>query len=106
MITTFNSGIGIQSYSRLAFSNESGFTRFLATVGIDAETEGRGDCVMRVEGDGISLWSARVRGGEVAVDVDVSIEGISEVVLIVEPGEQFDLADHADWAKARFLKSE
>ncbi len=105
-IKKFNSGIGTKSYSRLVFANENGFTRFLATAGIDMETEGRGDCVMRVEGDGISLWSARIRGGEAAIQINVNIEGISRVALIVEPGEQFDLADHANWANARFLKSE
>ena len=78
----------------------------VATVGIDAETEGRGDCVMRVEGDGIALWSQRIRGDDNAVEIDVDISGIREVALIVDPGEQFDLADHADWAEARFLKTD
>jgi hypothetical protein len=61
---------------------------------------------MRVEGDGITLWSQRIRGGEPSVEIDVDISGISQVALVVDPGEQFDLADHADWARARFLKTE
>lgn len=105
-IKSFGNGIGTSSFSRLVFANTNEFSRFVATVGIDAETEGRGDCEMRVEGDGISLWSQRIRGGDAAVDVDVDISGISQIALIVEPGEQFDLADHADWAQARFLKTE
>jgi len=104
-VQTFENGIGTSSYSRLVFQNTKDFSRFLATVGIDAETEGRGDCEMRVEGDGITLWSQRIRGGEAAVEIDVDISGISQIALVVDPGEQFDLADHADWAKARFLKT-
>jgi hypothetical protein len=105
-IATFDNGIGVSSWSRIVFENTNDFSRFQATVGIDAETEGRGDCEMRVEGDGITLWSQRIRGGEVAIDVDVDISGISQIALIVDPGEQFDLADHADWARARFLKTD
>ena len=104
-IQTFANGIGTSSYSRLVFENTKNFSRFLATVGIDAETEGRGDCEMRVEGDGITLWSQRIRGSDTAVEIDVDISGIGKIALVVDPGEQFDLADHADWAKARFLKT-
>ena len=105
-IKTFGSGIGISSYSRLVFENENEFNRFAATVGIDAETEGHGDCVMRVEGDGIALWSQRIKGDDTATEINVDISGIREIALIVDPGEQFDLADHADWANARFLKTD
>ncbi len=105
-IQKFDNGIGTSSFSRLVFENTKEFSRFLATVGIDAETAGRGDCIMRVEGDGITLWSQRIRGGELAVDINVNITGIRQIALIVDPGEQFDLADHADWARARFLKTE
>jgi len=104
-VQKFENGIGTSSYSRLVFENTKDFSRFLATVGIDAETEGRGDCEMRVEGDGITLWSQRIRGSDSAVDIDVDISGISQIALVVDPGEQFDLADHADWARARFLKT-
>jgi hypothetical protein len=102
----FDNGIGVQSFSRLVFANDRGFGRFLCVAGIDGETNGRGDCVMRVEGDGITLWTQRIRGDEEAVEVDVDISGISQVALVVELGEQFDLADHANWARARFLKTE
>lgn len=104
-VQKFENGIGTSSYSKLVFDNTKDFSRFLATVGIDAETEGRGDCEMRVEGDGITLWSRRIRGSDTAVEIDVDIAGISQIALVVEPGEQFDLADHADWARARFLKT-
>jgi hypothetical protein len=101
----FAKGLGVQSYSRLVFENTNEFDRFRAVAGIDNETNGRGDCQMTVLGDGIELWSGRVQGGQPAADVDVDIEGINQVELIVHPGEQFDLADHADWADARFIRT-
>ena len=102
----FAKGLGMQSYSSLQFANDKEFTRFKATVGIDAETNGRGDCVMKVVSDGISLWSSRVTATQDPIAVDVDITGMQNIELIVEPGEQFDLADHADWANARFVKTQ
>jgi NPCBM/NEW2 domain len=101
----FTNGIGMRSWSRLAFASEARFDRLLAQVGIDAETGGKGDCVVSVRGDGISLWSSRIRGGEPAIPVDVEITGLQRVELLVEPGEQFDLADHVDWVDARLVRT-
>ena len=98
-------GIGTQSFSRLSFANTNEFDRFRAVVGIDAETGGRGDCQMVVQGDGIELWSKRVKAAEDPIQVDLDIAGIKEIALIVNPGEDFDLGDHADWGDARFLKT-
>jgi hypothetical protein len=104
-VTTFNKGLGTQAFSTLVFENSRSFDRFAATVGIDAETNGRGDCQMVVLGDGIELWSKRVRASDGPQDILLEITGIQQVSLIVYPGEQFDLGDHADWGNARFLRT-
>jgi len=103
-LQTFRKGIGTQSYSELQFANTNQFERFQAIAGIDAETQGRGDCQMSVYADGIKLWSQRISGDTPPATIDVDISGMAMVTLIVEPGEQFDLADHADWADAKFVK--
>lgn len=101
----FNKGIGTHSWSSLVFANERSLDRLIATVGIDSETKGRGDCRMIVRGDGIELWAGRVTGTSGPQAIDVSVRGIDEVELEVVPGEEFDLADHANWCEARFIKS-
>jgi hypothetical protein len=102
---TFKKGIGTHSWSSIVFSNDREFDRLVAVAGIDAETGGRGACRMIVRGDGIELWAAEVTGSSGLQVLDVSIEGIGEVELEVVPGKNFDLADHADWCDARFLKT-
>lgn len=104
-ITTYSRGIGAQSYSNLTFENTRDFDRFSAVVGIDAETMGAGDCRMVVLGDGIELWSKRIKADEGPAKIDVEISGMKQVSLVVYPGEQFDLGDHANWCNARFLKT-
>ena len=101
---TYRKGIGTQSYSELEFANTNQFERFQAITGIDVETQGRGDCQMSVYADGIKLWSQRVTAETPPQKVDVDISGMASVTLVVEPGEQFDLADHANWADAKFVK--
>jgi len=85
--------------------NDAGFDRFSAIAGIAAETNGRGDCQMIVRGDGIELWSERVTGEGGPLEIDVDIEGLKEIVLVVSPGAEFDLGDHANWGEARFIKT-
>lgn len=104
-VRSFKKGLGMQASSRLVFANDAGFDRFSAVAGIAAETNGRGDCQMIVRGDGIELWSERVTGEGGPLEVDVDIEGLKEIVLMVSPGAEFDLGDHANWGEARFIKT-
>lgn len=103
-LQTYRKGIGTQSYCSLRFANTNQFERFQAVAGIDAETQGRGDCQMSVYADGIKLWSQRITADTAPASIDVDISAMAEVTLVVEPGQQFDLADHANWADAKFVK--
>jgi hypothetical protein len=105
-VKQFAKGLGMQSWSRIEFANEKEYTRFQATVGIDTETRGRGDCIVEVVSDGITLLSQRISAVEDPVEVDVDVSGMDAIALVVDPGEEFDLGDHVDWADARFVKTQ
>ncbi len=104
-VRTYDKGLGTHAACRLEFANDQEFDRFAATVGIDAETGGNGDCDVSVWADGIQLWSAQISGRSEPVDVDVDIAGMKRVTLVVRNGAHLDLGDHVDWAEARFLKT-
>ncbi len=101
----FDKGLGVHAYARLVYRNDAGYDRLNAIAGIDSETQGYGDCVFSVRGDGIELWSQRIRGTDDPVIVEVDVSNVQEISLIVEPGAQLDLADHANWCNARLLKT-
>lgn len=105
-IRTFENGIGTQSFTRMTFQVPDGFDTFAATIGIDRETDGLGDCEMIVEADGIRVWAGRVRGSDPARELKLEIRGARELTLIVDYGEDFDLADHADWCRARLIRTD
>lgn len=101
----FARGIGTRSASRLEFDVDGRYGRLVATVGIDAETEGRGDCEVSIWGDGVQLWGGEVTGRTDPLPVDLDISGIRRVTLVTRHGRHLDLGDHVDWADARFLQT-
>lgn len=101
----FEKGIGVHSRSSLTFDIDDGYDVLAATIGIDAETAGKGDCIFTVLGDGQPLYSQRVKGDEPARDISVPLSGVKQLTLLIEPGEDLDLADHADWCDVRVIKS-
>jgi NPCBM/NEW2 domain len=101
---TFRRGVGVSAYSKLVVPNPGKFEKLLGWVGIDAETEGRGNCRVLVRGDGITLFDRQILGNAPALPLDLDVSGVEQIELIVEPGEQFDLSDHVDFANLRMTK--
>jgi len=100
----FERGLGVAARTVLVYRADGKFDRFSAYIGLDDETQGRGNCVFVVRGDGRELAREKMSGGEKPRKLDVDIRGVEEVELIVEPGKDYDLADHADWCDACFLR--
>jgi len=102
---TFVKGIGVQARSQLTLNAGGEFELMTATIGIDAEAAGRGDCEFIVLADGRELFRKRMRGIDPPSDLRVDIQGVTKVTLLVEPGEDLDIGDHADWCDACFIRS-
>jgi hypothetical protein len=102
---TFTKGIGVQAYSRLTFEAGAKFDVFTATIGIDDATAGRGDCLFVVLGDDQELFRKRMKATDAPSDLRVDIRGVKNVSLVVEPGEDLDLGDHADWCDACLIRT-
>lgn len=100
---TFEKGLGVHSRCSLTFDKDKQFDLFAATIGIDDETGGIGDCIFVVLGDGKELFKQRVRAKDKPTDLRINVSGYQQITLLVEPGEDLDLSDHADWCDARFI---
>jgi hypothetical protein len=101
---TFEKGLGVHARSSLTFAADKKWDSFAATVGLDAEAHGKGDCIFVVLADGEPLLTRRMKGTDPPKEIQLAITGREKVTLMVEPGEGLDLADHADWCEARFIK--
>lgn len=100
----FDRGIGTHAYSKLVFDLAGNYDAFNATIGIDAAAERHGDCIFVVVADGQELARERMTGTTEAKELKLDISGVKQLTLIVEPGEDLDLADLANWADARVIK--
>lgn len=100
----FDRGIGTHAYSKLVFDLAGNYDAFHAIIGIDAAAERHGDCIFVVVADGQELARERMTGTTEPKELKLDIVGVKQLALIVEPGEELDLADLANWADARVIK--
>ena len=101
----YDKGIGVHARSSLTFAAGKQYDTLAAVIGIDAAAGGKGDCVFSVLGDGQPIYSQRVQGNDPPRVLKVEIGGYDEVTLLVEPGADLDLADHANWCDVRMIKA-
>lgn len=100
----YSNGIGVASHSRLEYQLKSEFATFCATIGIDAETDGHGECVFVVRADGSELAREPMKAADDPRKLQIDISGVQQLELIVESGADLDLADHANWCDACLLR--
>ena len=102
---TFEKGIGVHARSQLTFDTGDGYDLLVATIGIDAEAQGRGDCIFVVRADGREVFRQRVQGSDPPRDIRVDIQEARQIDLLVDPGAKLDLADHANWCEVRMVRT-
>jgi hypothetical protein len=103
---TFDKGIGVHARSQLTFALDGKYEKFAAVIGLDDVAGRKGDCIFVVTGDGRELFRQRMKGRDKPQPVRVDVRNVRRLVLLVEPGENLDIADHADWADAVLILPE
>jgi hypothetical protein len=103
--TAFEKGLGVHSFTELQYEIGSEYESLVATIGVDDSVRPRGSVVFRVLGDGEVLFdSGVVTGTDAARQMFVDVRSVEILTLIVDYGDDLDLADHADWGGARLLR--
>ena len=100
---SYTKGIGVHARSQLTYSTAGKYETFAAVIGLDDAARRKGDCLFIVRGDGRELFRKRVQGRDKPSLIRVNIRGVQRVILLVEPGNNLDIADHADWCDARLI---
>lgn len=98
-------GLGVHANSDLAFGLNGRFKTFHCEVGIASRMGRRGSVVFQVMGDGKELFkSPVVRGGDEALAISVSVEGVKRLELKAADAGDLDLGDAAIWGAARVVR--
>lgn len=101
---SFEKGIGVASNSRLVYRLNQEFRHLCGEIGIDQETNGRGNCVFVVRADGREMARIAMQGTDVPRKIQLDVKGVQLMELVVEAGSDLDLADHANWCDLCLLR--
>lgn len=101
----FDRGVGTHAVSTWLLDVGGKGKRFLASVGVDDETDNRAASVeFFVLGDRKVLWSSgTMKAGDGPRAADVDIAGVGTLGLLVTDAGDGISYDHADWADARIV---
>lgn len=102
--TPFRKGLAIHSRTDLAYRIPTGFRRFEAIAGIDAELRDQGHVQLIITGDGKPLFDAAISGSDPPKTIDLDIDGVRRLTILVDFGENLDIADHLLLGNARITK--
>lgn len=99
----FATGLGTHANSELIYDLERAFDRFEAWIGVDAAMlqHPQASIVFKVVTDGREVFNSGVmRVDSLAKRVSLTVNGVSELKLVVTDAGDGINADHADWAEA------
>jgi len=101
---TYTNGVATHSLSEL-YVELRGATRFIAEAGVDDSSDQADKrMVFQVIADDRLIWQSRpLRRGDRAVKIDLDVTPYTHLLLRVDPWQDGNAADHADWLNARFI---
>jgi len=100
----YSKGLAIHSRTEMVYRLAEPFARFSAIAGIDDRVRPYGHVRLVIRGDDKVLFDAAVSGVDPPRPLDVDIGGVRRLSILVDFGEDLDLADHLDLCDARLVK--
>lgn len=100
----YERGLAVRSRTELVYRLAGDFRRFLAVAGIDDRVRPAGHVRLVISGDDRELFAQTMTGSDEPLAIDVDITGVKRLKILVDFGEQLDIADCLDLCDARITK--
>lgn len=105
--TQYACGVGTHATAKIIVKLNSSALRFRCILGIDDETDGKGDVSYAFTGQGENGLSSviadgQIKGGSRPDEIDLDVNGFKYLIMSFSQGKN-DWDDHVDLANARFL---
>jgi hypothetical protein len=100
----YRKGLALASRTELVYKLPERFRLFRSTVGIDDSVRDTGSVHLEIRGDGKSLWSSEVSGGEPAKPLELEIAGVKRLAIVADYGEKLDVGDRLVLGEAQVTK--
>ncbi|MGW4471229.1 NPCBM/NEW2 domain-containing protein [Nonomuraea sp. NPDC004354] len=103
--TTYAKGLGTHATSSITYLLNGAYSRFQSDVGVDDEVGANATVTFEVWGDGVKLYESpsAMTPSSAAASIDVSVAGVTSLVLKVTDAGDGINSDHADWAGAKLV---
>ncbi|MFM7845227.1 MAG: NPCBM/NEW2 domain-containing protein, partial [Planctomycetota bacterium] len=101
---SFDKGLALRSRSTMVFRIPKGFNRLVATVGIDDRVRENGHVQLVIQGDSKVIFNEPITGRDRPRELDLDLTGAKRVTVLVDFGEELDVADFLNLCNARFTK--
>lgn len=98
-------GLGVHAISKITYSLNRGYSRFIADVGVDDSAGDLGSVEFKVYADGKLIWESGVLRRTTGVKtIDVEVLNVSKITLEVTAADNADIHDRANWANAKVVR--
>jgi hypothetical protein len=101
---TYERGLCIHSRTLLSYRLAGEYRRFQAVMGIDELVGQKGHVRVTIKADDRVLFEGEVSGGTDPLPLDYDVAGVRDLEILVDFGEDLDIADHLALADARLVK--
>jgi hypothetical protein len=100
----FDRGLSLRSRTELTYRLTGDYRRFHALVGIDDRVREAGHVHLTITADDRELFSQAVTGRDEPIPLELDITGARRLKILVDFGEELDIADHLNLCDARITK--
>jgi hypothetical protein len=102
---SYKKGLALHSRTTMVYRLPGRFHRFKAMAGIDDRFRPRGNVKLVIRGDDQVLLKLTVAGtDEQPQPIDVDLGSVRRLTILVDFGDDLDVADHLDLCEARIVK--
>jgi hypothetical protein len=101
---TYQRGLALHSRTELVYRLDGRWRRLEAVAGIDDSVQGKGHVRLTIRGDGQVLYDEQIAGRDAPRPVSLDVSGVRRLTILVDFGDDLDVADHLDLCEARIIK--
>ncbi|MDE0736448.1 MAG: NPCBM/NEW2 domain-containing protein [Pirellulaceae bacterium] len=101
---TYPKGLAIHSRTSLIYRLTDAHKSFQAVAGIDPLMGDNGHVELVISGDNKELFREAISGKDKPVTINIDITGVRRLSILVDFGQQLDIADHLHLCNARITK--
>ncbi len=102
---TFAKGLGVHAMSKLKYSLRKGYSKLVATLGVDDSAGDLASVEFKIYADGKLLYeSGVVRRSTQPIEINLDVLNVGELTLEVTAADNADIQDRANWGNIKVVR--